>query len=104
MACVRCGGTGTLLQFIKVDGGRCFRCGGSGVDPKESGIFNEKTVHKETVIAGRKVVLTTKKDTQGRFMEYNVYVEGATQGVTCRNIKDANDAFGNLKRQVKAAK
>lgn len=105
MACVRCGGTGTLMQYMLVDGGRCFRCGGSGVDPKESGIFNEKIVHKETVIAGRKVVLTTKKDPNGRFMGYNVYVEGAaTQGVTCRNIKDANDAFSNLKKQVKAAK
>ncbi len=103
MACVRCGGSGSLMQYLKVDGGRCFRCGGSGVDPKEIGVFTEKQVHKETVIAGRKVVLTTKKDPDGRFLGYSVFIQGTNQEVTCKNIKEASAAFDNLKKQVLSA-
>ncbi len=99
-ACVRCGGSGSLLQYLKVDGGRCFRCGGSGIDPKEAGVLKEEKVHKEMVIAGRKVVLTTKKDPDGRFLGYSVFIEGTNQGVTCKNIQEANTAFDNLKQQV----
>lgn len=35
MRCRRCGGTGVLLHYIFHHGGICFRCGGSGAEPKE---------------------------------------------------------------------
>lgn len=32
--CHRCGGKGVIQAFMHVQGGVCFRCNGSGVDPK----------------------------------------------------------------------
>ena len=103
MACIRCGGTGILMQYIKVDGGKCFRCNGSGVDPREINLIREEKIHREKVINGKKVVLTTKRDLTGRFIGYNIYIEGMlNQGVVCKNIKEANTAFKAFKQQARA--
>lgn len=107
MPCVRCGGAGTILQYIKVRDGVCFRCNGSGAEPGELGILTPTKIHKETIIDGIKLVLTTKKDPHGRFMGYEVYVAGTVNlslRRTYRNIKEAGNALNNLKKQVQAAK
>ena len=36
--CPRCGGTGTIPQYNRVDGGRCWECGGNG-KRKEAKIY-----------------------------------------------------------------
>ncbi len=105
MACTRCGGSGKMLEHIHHEGGVCFRCKGSGVDPKQTNPVRSGKIHKETVIAGKKVVLTTIRDPRGRFKEYNVYVEGSNYVVRSKNIKEANTAYQTLKkRQVLAVK
>lgn len=100
MACLRCGGTGVLVEYSHHQGGICFRCRGSGRDPNSTNLFKPDKVHKEITIAGRKVVLTTRKDLKGRFMGYCVYVEGQQQ-VNCRNFKEANETFKKVAQQVK---
>ena len=100
MACKRCGGTGMLVEYSYHQGGVCFRCGGSGRDPNSSNLVKPDKVHKEIIISGRKVVLTTRKDLKGRFMGYCVFVEGQQQ-VNCRNFKEANETFRKITRQLK---
>lgn len=100
MGCVRCGGTGVLLQHLKVDGGTCFRCGGSGIDPKEMKLLKDD-VYKEKIIGGRKVMIKVRKDSNGRFAGYSVTADGVPFGVTCSNIKEATNAFDRLANQLK---
>ena len=98
IACTRCGGTGIIAEYAYYQGGRCFRCGGSGNDPQKKQLLEPAEVYRETVVAGRKVVLTTSKDLQGRFLGYVVYVDGSFQSsVTCRDFKGAVEAFRKLK-------
>jgi len=104
MACVRCGGSGVLLEYIFHHGGVCFRCSGSGTDPQELNLIESKKIHKETIVAGKKVILTTKRDLHGRFMGYSVFIEGQLQHVNCKNIKKANTAFKKVVEQVKAGR
>lgn len=32
--CPRCSGRGHFDAYAHIDGGRCFRCGGTGIDPR----------------------------------------------------------------------
>ncbi len=100
MACVRCGGIGVLAEYSYHEGGVCFRCGGSGRDPNSSNLIKPEKIHKEITISGKKVVLTTRKDLNGRFIGYCAYVEGQQQ-INCRNFKEANETFKKLAQQVK---
>lgn len=49
MPCSRCGGAGRIAQFQHRNGGECFRCGATGVDPVMKEISREMTV--EEIIA-----------------------------------------------------
>lgn len=94
-----------LSRYKKVEGGRCFRCSGSGVDPKELlSLANPIKTHWETTIAGRKVVLTAKRDPNGRFEGYHVYIDGIVpQGRIFQDIRKASTEFKALKEQLRAA-
>ncbi len=105
MNCKRCSGTGVMLEYLYHKGGECFRCRGTGQDPKGSGFTGQKPVHREVVIGGHKLVMVPETDMQGRFMGYNVYIEGMPHSlVACRNFKEAIKAFHGIKEKLKTEK
>ncbi|NMA54307.1 MAG: hypothetical protein GX952_00065 [Firmicutes bacterium] len=103
MACVRCGGTGYLAQYAHVQGGVCFRCGGSGRDPKSRSSAKQE-IYKEVRIGRTKVVLATEKDSEGRFVSYRVWVEGRpVPAALCSTYGEAQHSLDGLVKQVKRA-
>ena len=103
MGCTRCGGTGVIVAYLHVQGGICFRCRGSGEDPKRSKLLWPKEIYLEKRAGDKKIVLRVKKDLSGRFLGYSVYVEGAPLGASSfQKFKEAKKAFEELIRREKA--
>jgi len=104
MACVRCGGTGGITAYTHVQGGVCFRCQGSGTDPKEFSLFPAKEIYREKQIGDSRVVLAVRKDLAGRFLGYTVFCKGQRYCGTFTRLKEADAAFTELVAQEKAGR
>lgn len=104
--CTRCGGTGIIAVYLHVEGGVCFRCRGSGKDPRsfEPGLFPPGDLYREKVVGNTKIVLVTRKDLSGRFLGYSVSVGGQPFGATFQKFKEAKAAFEDLVKREKARK
>lgn len=50
--CTRCGGSGWLFRYANVQGGICFRCGGTGEDPELPHVVVEREVEEGPEITG----------------------------------------------------
>jgi len=102
MACWKCGGAGRIAEYVKVMGGVCFRCWGTGQDPKKPALLQDREVRKEKTVRGYRIILRVQKDVTGRFLGYYVAVQGYDHvtGMRCKKLKDALARFNDLVKQA----
>lgn len=92
--CKRCEGTGRLPSCDHVQMGRCFRCGGSGIEPLKSKAYMFEVVfndgHPHSGLGRHKVVIERTVNT---CTEADVWAYLAAQNYTPSKREGASGAF-----------
>lgn len=90
--CSKCGGSGNIPEFHKVQGGVCFTCNGSG----RVGVDGNR-INKHTQIGGTKIGITEKHvGERGHRSEFYVTIEdgsGQKKSYRCNSYREANQIY-----------